>query len=99
MGKREENFAAKHGYTMGQVERQVLSFLKEKECPVWSPCDITKRLFRKDTRSAQYRHVITACKNLWRKGEVGMTNMVRANNTTVVWATKRMNPPIMEIPF
>lgn len=100
MSKRDENFAGKHGYTMAQVEQAVLSFLLEKECPVWSPCDITRRLYNKSTRSPQYRHVISACKKMRRRGDVGMTNMVRANNTTVVWAASRMNPPVVpELPF
>lgn len=99
MNKRQENFAGKHGYTMDQVERAIVNFLNEKECPVWALCDITKRLYGKDTQSIQYRHVQAACKKLWRKGEIGMTNMVRANNTTAVWSSKRMLPPVVEIPF
>lgn len=94
MSKREQDFAARHGYTMNDVMDLVESLLLNHKCPVWSISQISDKLFKADSRSTQYRHVQRAVYALEKSGKLNVDNWFDCNNVTVVYAVARFNPPV-----
>lgn len=100
MSRRQEDFAAKHGYTMNDVKAWVLTTMENHKCPVWCPSQMTKHLFKKDTNSSEYRHVLKAMHLLDDDGLIVMDNWFDANNVTVCYAVSRfVKEELSDIPY
>lgn len=81
-------------FERGSLKLRIFNLMLTSKSPVWSPSQVTRKLFNKDTRSVEYRQVLKAMHKLESDGLLVMENWQNANNLTVCYLTARVTEPL-----